>query len=152
MTPFFVSRFEPSTLYYAAHKMFKSSDRGDNWECISPDLTTNPGPERQGNVPFGTITSISESPLQQGLIYVGTDDGNIQLTPDDGKTWSKLNNKLPDKWVSRVRASRHDVNTVYVTFTGYRDDDFQTYIYMSDNKAEKPGNRLQETFPPNPSM
>ncbi|MFW6136637.1 MAG: WD40/YVTN/BNR-like repeat-containing protein [Candidatus Aminicenantaceae bacterium] len=133
MTPFIISQHDPSTIYYGAHKMFKSNDRGDNWEVISPDLTTNPGPERQGNVPFGTITSISESPFKQGLIYVGTDDGNVQVTENDGVTWRKLNNNLnlPEKWVSRVRASRHDVNTAYVTFTGYRDDDFQTYIYMS---------------------
>jgi len=149
MTPFVISRHDPFTIYYGAHKMFKSTDRGDNWECISPDLTTNPGPERQGNVPFGTITSISESPLKQGLIYVGTDDGNIQITKDDGETWKKLNKSLPDKWVSRVRTSRHDINTVYVTFTGYRDDDFQTYIYMSTN-AGKTWKPIAGNLPPEP--
>ena len=149
MTPFVVSKHNPSTLYYGTQKIFKSSDRGDSWECISPDLTTNPGPERQGNVPFGTITSISESPLKEGLIYVGTDDGNIQITADDGKTWSKLNKNLPDKWVSRVRASRHDVNSVYATFTGYRDDDFQTYIYMSTNKG-KSWKPIAGNLPPEP--
>ncbi len=91
MTPFIISQHNPSTVYYATQKMLKSTDRGDNWDIISPDLTTNPGPEKQGNVPFGTITSISESPLKQGLIYVGTDDGNIQMTGDDGKSWRKLN-------------------------------------------------------------
>ena len=149
MTPYVISRHDPSAIYYGAHKIFKSADRGDNWECISPDLTTNPGPERQGNIPFGTITSVSESPLKQGLIYVGTDDGNIQVTEDDGKTWKKLNKSLPDKWVSRVRASRHDINTVYVTFTGYRDDDFQTYIYMSAN-AGKTWKPIAGNLPPEP--
>ncbi len=150
MTPFVISRHDPSTIYYGAHRMFKSTDRGDHWECISPDLTTDPGAERQGNVPFGTITSISESSLAQGVLYVGTDDGNIQITKDDGKTWKQLNNNnLPEKWVSRVRASRYDINTVYVTFTGYRDDDFQTYIYMSTNGG-KTWKSIAGNLPPEP--
>jgi photosystem II stability/assembly factor-like uncharacterized protein len=149
MSPFFISHYDPSTLYFAAHKVFKSTDWGDNWECISPDLTTNPGPEKQGNVPFGTITSLSESTLREGLIFAGTDDGNIQITNDDGKNWEKVSENLPDKWVSRVRASRHDVNTVYATFTGYRDDDFQTYIYMSTDLGQtwKP---ISSNLPPEP--
>jgi photosystem II stability/assembly factor-like uncharacterized protein len=133
MTPYIISRYDPHILYFGAHKMFKSSDRGDHWVCISPDLTTSPGPERQGDIQFGTITSISESPLVQGLIYAGTDDGNVQMTQNDGESWNELSGGLPDKWVSRVRASRHDTNTVYVTMTGYRDDDFQAYVYMSDD-------------------
>ncbi len=149
MIPYIISHFDPSTLYYGTTKLLKSPDKGDNWMTISPDLTTNPGPERQGNVPFGTITSISESPLKQGLIYIGTDDGNIQMTSDEGKTWNKLNNNLPDKWVSRVRASRHDVNTVYVTFTGYRDDDYQSYIYMSVNSG-KSWLPINGNLPPEP--
>jgi hypothetical protein len=136
MTPFVISHHDPYTLYYGAHKLFKSGNRGDDWECLSPDLSTNPGPEKQGNVPFGTITSISESPFEQGMIYVGTDDGNIQLTRNDGETWKIISHTLPEKWVSRVRASRHEPNTVYATFTGYRDDDFQTYIYMSADAGE----------------
>jgi hypothetical protein len=133
MTPYFISHYDPATLYYAAHKVFKSPDKGDSWVCISPDLTTNPGPERQGNVPYGTITMLSESPLQQGLIYAGTDDGNVQVTMDDGKTWTLVRAGLPAKWVSRVIASQHDLGTVYVTLTGYREDDFEKYVYMSND-------------------
>ena len=131
MSPYFLSYYNPQTLYYGAHKVYKSLDRGDSWECISPDLTTNPGPEKQGNVPFGTITSLSESRLKEGLIYAGTDDGNVQVTQDDGKNWTKIKSGLPLKWVSRVIASQHEPGTVFVSFTGYREDDFEKYLYMS---------------------
>jgi photosystem II stability/assembly factor-like uncharacterized protein len=131
MTPYFISFYEPRTLYYAAHKVFKSPDRGESWTCISPDLSTNPGSEKQGNVPYGTITSLSESRLKQGLLYVGTDDGNIQVSRDDGESWNLIRQGLPDKWVSRVEASCHAEGTVYVSFTGYREDDFTAYLYVS---------------------
>jgi len=114
MTPFFVSHYDPATLCYAAHKVYRSSDRGDSWACISPDLSTDPGPDLQGNVPFGTTTSLSESVLQRGLLYAGTDDGNVQVTEDDGKAWTLIREGLPHKWVSRVEASRFDKATVYV--------------------------------------
>ncbi len=131
MAPFVISHYNPDTLYYGAHKLFKSLNRGDNWICLSPDLTTNPGLEKQGNVPYGTVTTISESPLKPGLIYVGTDDGNVQVTKNDGVSWAKINTGLPQKWVSRVVASRYDEGTVYVSLTGYREDDFEKYLYMS---------------------
>ncbi len=137
MTPFFTSHHDPATLYCGTNKLFKSIDRGDHWECISPDLSTQPGPDRQGNVPFGTITTVSESPLKQGLIYVGTDDGNLHVTSDDGATWTRIAQGLPDKWVSRVRASQHELGTVYTSFTGYRDDDFEAYFYASDDFGRK---------------
>ena len=133
MSPYFISDYNQVTLYYGANKLFKSTDRGDTWSCISPDLTTDPGPEKQGNVPYGTITMLSESPLQQGLIYAGTDDSNIQVTTDDGNSWKLVNSGLPEKWVSRVIASQHDAATVYVSMTGYREDDFSNYLYMSEN-------------------
>lgn len=133
MTPFFISKYEKLTLYYGAQQVYRSKDRGDSWEIISPDLTTNPGPEKQGNVPYGTITSLSESPLRKDLIYVGTDDGNVQVTQDGGQTWTLIDEGLPEKWVSRVRASQHDPQTVYVTLTGYREDDVKSYVYRSNN-------------------
>ena len=141
MTPFLISHFDPSTLYCGANRLFKSTDRGDTWMAVSPDLSTQPGPERQGperqgNVPFGTITSVSESPLTEGLLVAGTDDGNVQITRDDGRNWSAINVELPDKWVSRVVASRHRQETAYVTLTGYRDDDFSAYVYASNDSGK----------------
>lgn len=135
MTPFFISHYDSNTLYYGGNYLFKSTDRGDNWICISPDLSTSPGPEKQGNVPYGTITTLSESLLQQGLIYAGTDDGNIHITRDDGKSWHLINKNLPAKWCSRVVASQHQKNRVYVSFTGFREDDFTTYVYKSDDQG-----------------
>jgi len=129
MTPFFISQHDPVTLYYAANKLFKSPDRGDTWTAISPDLTSRPA--QQGNVPWGTISSVSESPLQQGLLYVGADDGSVQVTRDDGDTWSRIDEGLPERWVTRVLASRHELGTVFVSLTGYRYDDFDKYLYVS---------------------
>jgi len=132
-TPFKISHHNPYILYFGANKLFKSYNRGDAWICISPDLTTNPGPDRQGDVPFGTITTISESPLKPGLLYVGTDDGQVQVTQNDGVTWTNISKPLPEKWVSCVEASRFEQGTVFVSLTGYREDDFSTYVYMSND-------------------
>jgi photosystem II stability/assembly factor-like uncharacterized protein len=131
VTPFILSHYNSQTLYAGANKVFKSENRGDQWTCISPDLTTNPGPEKRGDVPYGTITDISESELQKGLLYAGTDDGQLHVTQNDGAAWQKINQGLPDKWVSRVVASKYEVGTVFVSLTGYREDDFEKYLYMS---------------------
>lgn len=134
MTPFFISRYDPWTLYYGANALFKSPDRGDSWTAVSPDLTSQP--ETQGNVPFGTLTTLSESPLQRGLIYAGADDGYIHVTRDDGATWTRIDGGLPKIWVSRVEASMHELGTVYVSMTGYREDDFTTYLFASGDFGE----------------
>jgi len=136
MTPFCISPHEPRTLYYGAQRLLKSVDRGDHWTPVSPDLTTQPGADRQGNVPFGTITSISVSTLDAALLYVGTDDGNVQVTRDGGETWGLIDDGLPDQWVSRVQASRHVESRVYVTMTAYRDDDFRAYAWTSDDHGK----------------
>ncbi len=133
MSPFIISRHNPLTLYFGANRLFKSLNRGDNWICVSPDLSTQPGPEKQGNVPYATLTTLSESPLQPGLIYAGTDDGMVWITRNDGVTWSKIHSVLPDKWVSRVEASSAEPETVYVALTGYREDDFHTYLFRSQD-------------------
>jgi photosystem II stability/assembly factor-like uncharacterized protein len=134
MTPFIISRYDPFTLYYAANFLFRSRDRGTSWEAISPDLTSQPA--TQGNVPFGTLSTLSESPLQRGLLYVGADDGFVHVTRDDGVSWTRVNEGLPKKWVSRVEASRHEEGTVYLSMTGYRDDDFSPYLFLSKDFGE----------------
>ena len=135
MSPFFVSRYNPYTIYFGANQLFKSTNRGDTWIPISPDLSTQPGPDKQGNVPYGALTALSESPLKQGLIYAGTDDGNAWVSENDGKEWTLIREGLPSKWVSRIVASQHELGGVYVTLTGYRDDDFTTYVFASSDRG-----------------
>jgi len=135
MTPFIISRHDSRTLYCGAERLFRSVDGGDHWTAISSDLSTAPGPERQGDVPFGTITTVSESPLTKGLLFVGTDDGNVWVTDDDGASWRLINSGLPTKWVSRLEASPHHADRVYIALTGYREDDFQTYLFRSGDSG-----------------
>lgn len=128
-TPVKLSIHNPDIVYMASQRMHRSFDQGNTWETISPDLTKD---LPQGNVPFSTISEFSESPLKFGLIYVGTDDGNVQMT--HGDEWKMINTGLPkDKWVSSIQASPHNANTVFVTLNGYREDDFKAYLYMSDD-------------------
>lgn len=130
-TPVILSAHNSDILYMGAQKLFRSLNRGESWEAVSPDLTKD---YPQGNVPFSTIASLSESPLKFGLLYAGTDDGNIQLSRNGGGSWEKVNNELPDMlWVSSLQASRHEEGRVYVALNGYRFDDFSTHIYRSDD-------------------
>ncbi len=133
--PFLISHHNPLTLYAGANVLLKSLNRGDNWFAISPDLADEGGGER-AVVPFGTITMIAESSLEPGLLYVGTEGGSIYLTRNDGAEWTKVSDGLPAKWVSRVIASQHEIGTVYASFTGFREDDFEAYLYASPDFGE----------------
>jgi photosystem II stability/assembly factor-like uncharacterized protein len=130
-TPILLSRHNQDVFYYGSNKFHRSLNRADTLPAISQDLTTNP---KQGDVPFGTLTTISESALKFGLLYVGTDDGNIQLSKDGGYTWTLINSKLPKGlYVSRLTASAFKEGRVYATLNGYRNDNFLPYLYMSDD-------------------
>ncbi len=130
-TPILLSPHNQDILYLGGNKLMRSMNQGTDWVAISDDLT-NGG--KKGNVVYGTLTSISESPFQFGLIYTGSDDGLIQVTKDAGGSWNNVSSTLPkDLWVSRVIASQHKKERVYVTLNGYRWDDFATYVYMSDD-------------------
>jgi photosystem II stability/assembly factor-like uncharacterized protein len=137
IAPIALSPHNPQIVYAGAQVLFRSLNRGDAWEEISPDLTTN-DPEKIGrNVPYCTITSISESPLKPGTIWVGTDDGKVQLTVNHGGAWTDLTPPLAaagapvDRWVSRVFASPHDAATAFVSKNGFRNDDFAPYLYKT---------------------
>lgn len=130
LAPFQLSPHNSRIVYHGMQYVFRSLDRGDHWNRISPDLTRN-DPDRQGNIPYATITSLSESPRQFGVLYAGTDDGRVHVTRDSGINWSEIMAGLPIKWVSRIVASRFDNGTVYLTMNGKRDNDFQAYIYRS---------------------
>ncbi|AEE19495.1 WD40/YVTN/BNR-like repeat-containing protein [Dokdonia sp. 4H-3-7-5] len=133
-TPILLSSHNQDILYLGGNKLMRSMDQGDSWTAISPDLTHGGKP---GNVAYGTLTSVSESPFQFGLIYTGSDDGKISVTKNSGSDWQVISNTLPkDLWVSRVVASEHKKERVYATLNGYRWDDFATYIYVSDNYGQ----------------
>ena len=137
IAPIAMSPHNPSIIYAGAQKLFRSLNRGDKWEEISPDLTTNDATKTGRNVPFCTITSISESPLTAGVIWVGTDDGKVQLTKNHGGAWTDLTPALvkagapADRWVSRVFASPHNAGTAFASKTGFRNDDFRPYLYKT---------------------
>jgi photosystem II stability/assembly factor-like uncharacterized protein len=135
-SPIALSPHNPEVLYHGANVLLRSNNRGDTWTEISPDLTKNL-PERRGgsgNIQYATITTFDESPIIAGVIWVGTDDGNVQLTRDGGRTWTNLTDKLTGHaghWVSRVIASGHDAATAYVTATGLRSDDPKAYVWKT---------------------
>jgi photosystem II stability/assembly factor-like uncharacterized protein len=137
IAPIALSPHNPQILYAGAQVLFRSLNRGDAWEEISPDLTTNDPAKIGRNVPFCTITSISESPLRAGIIWVGTDDGKVQLTQNHGGQWTDLTSALvaagasPERWVSRVFASSHDPAVAFVSKNGFRNDDFAPYLYRT---------------------
>lgn len=130
-TPILLSPHNQDILYFGSNFLHRSMNQGDTWEAISPDLTNG---KKEGNVAYGTLTTISESPFQFGLLYTGSDDGLIQVSKDGGNSWSIISKNLPQNlWVSRVKASLHKKERVYVTLNGYRNDDFASYIYVSDD-------------------
>ncbi len=133
LAPFILSPHDSKTIYHGMNRLFKSTNQGDTWTVISADLTHN-DPKQQGNISFATLTSISESPLKKGVVYAGTDDGRVHVTTDDGKNWNEIVTGLPpNKWVSRIVASGYSESTVYLTQNGKRDNDFQVYVYRSDD-------------------
>ena len=145
-SPLILSPHNSNTLLFGGNHLFRSTDRGDTWRIISPDLSTNDpvltDPESGGLTrdvtsaeTHATIITIAESPLMPGLIWVGTDDGNVQLTRDGGKTWVDVRRNLPEVpgrlWVSRVEASHFDAGTAYLSFDGHRSDDFSPWVYRT---------------------
>lgn len=130
-TPILLSPHNQDILYMGANKLLRSMDQGATFQVISEDLTTG---GKKGNVPYGTLATISESTLQFGLIYTGSDDGLVHVTKDGGTTWNNITGNLPKNlWVSRVEASKYKEGRVYVTLNGMRSDDFSVYIYSSEN-------------------
>jgi len=148
--PILISPHDPKKIYYGGNKLFISEDRGETWkETI--DLTTQQDREKlplMGVLPdkntlsrhdgiayYGNIITISESPLKAGLLYVGTDDGNLQVSQDDGQNWRNVISKVPgipkNTYVSRVKASRFEEGTAYATFDGHRNNDFNPYVFMT---------------------
>lgn len=134
LSPIHLSAHNPDIFYMGANKLFRSFNQGDDFEAISDDLTTG---GQKGDVAFGTLTSIHESPLKFGLLYTGSDDGLIHVSQNAGFNWENISAGLPDSlWVSRVQASFHEKGRVFASLNGYRWDDFRPYLYVSDDFGE----------------
>jgi photosystem II stability/assembly factor-like uncharacterized protein len=139
ITPIVLSPHNPQIVYTGAQVLFRSLNRGDVWQEISPDLTTNDTRcgLNSGYVPYCTITTISESPLAPGVIWAGTDDGKVHVTRDHGAAWTDVTAAIAsaggpaDRYVSRVFASPHDAGTAFVAKNGFRNDDFRPFLYRT---------------------
>jgi photosystem II stability/assembly factor-like uncharacterized protein len=146
-SPLVLSKKNPRTLYFGGNHLFKSIDRGNSWRIISPDLTKN-DPARRNPTNSGyltrsvtggenhfTIISIAESPIDESVLWVGTDDGNVQVSQNGGIIWTNVKPNIPgvpdEIWVSRVEASHHELGTCYVTLDNHRYDDNQPYVFKT---------------------
>lgn len=128
---FILSPHDPNTIYHGMNFVFRSRNQGREWERISPDLSHN-DPARLGDVQFQTITALAESPIREGLLYAGTDDGRVHVRRGPLDEWEDISGGLhPDRFTSEIVASAHDEATVYVTQNGRRSDDFAAYIWRS---------------------
>ncbi len=139
--PIVVSAHNSNVIYHAGNKVLRSSFRGENWEEISGDLSKNDAVKAAGtgNIQYGTITSLEESPLDADELWVGTDDGNVQVTTNGGKNWTNLNGNIPNNpeyWVSRIESSNHFKGTAYLSYTGMRRDDFNAYLYKTTDHGK----------------
>ena len=151
-TPIEISKNNPERLYIGSQYVHRSDDTGNTWEIISPDLTTN-DPAKQNQEDSGglsmdnsgaenhtTIFTITESPLNEDIIWVGTDDGNIQVTKNGGKSWKNVIKNVSgvpkNTWVYHIEASAHDENTAYVVFDGHTSGDMKAYAYKTNDLGE----------------
>jgi photosystem II stability/assembly factor-like uncharacterized protein len=155
-SPVLISKHDRKTIYYGGNFVFKSTDQGDDWKRISPDLTTNVNrntlsimgkkvedrttlSRNDGVAAFPTITTLAESPVRAGVLWAGTDDGNLQVSRD-GETWKNVAANVPGvpkgTYVSRVMPSIYDPGTAFVTFDGHRGDDYNVYLFMTTDFGE----------------
>jgi len=154
-SPVIVSPHSHTRLYFAANKLFRSDDRGDTWRAISGDLTRQTDRNKlpvmgrvwepdavaknQSTSLYGNVVALSESPKKEGLIYVGTDDGLIQVTSDGGQNWTKYEKftGVPDTtYVGRLAASQHDASVVYAAFDNHKNEDFKPYLLKSSDTGK----------------
>jgi photosystem II stability/assembly factor-like uncharacterized protein len=134
LTPILLSKHNNDILYMGSSRFHRSMAKGADMQVLSNDLTKG---KVEGDVPFGTMTTISESPLTFGLLYLGTDDGNMHISRNAGANWNQIGTgiipRVTGLWVSRVHASRYKEGRVYATFNGYRNDHFAPYVFVSED-------------------
>jgi photosystem II stability/assembly factor-like uncharacterized protein len=146
--PLVMSPHDPRTLFLGGNHLFKTTDQGETWSIISPDLSTNDPekiegqsggitPDNSGAETHGSLTSVSQSPIDADVIWAGTDDGNVQVTRDGGRTWTNTRANVegvPEGiWLGRLEASHHDPARAYITFDGHRSDLFEPWIFRTDD-------------------
>lgn len=135
IAPFIISPHNPRVLYHGMNFLYRSMNRGDDMQKISPDLTNNNLAEI-GDISYQTISTISESPFKFGVLYVGTDDGNVYMSPDGGGQWVKKDKGIAsDRWISQIVASQHRDGTVFMAQNGKRNDDMKPYLWKSDDSG-----------------
>ncbi len=166
-SPMMISPHDPKTIYYGGNHLFKSTDRGDTWVRLGEDLTTGAQRDKMtilgkvvdretlsrhdGVVAWPCITAIAESPVKAGVLWVGTDDGNVQISRDDGKTWhnvvSMIQGAPKGGYVSRIEPSHKDAGTAYITFDNHRSADYAIYIFRTSNYGDS-FTRITNGIPP----
>lgn len=133
-SPIWLSEHNQDIFYMGSNKLHRSMNQGEDFEEISDDLTQGGKP---GDVPFGTLASLHESPLKFGLLYTGSDDGYAYVTKDGGNTWTRISDALPQNmWIASIQASAHSESRVYISLNGYRSDHFEAHCYISDNYGQ----------------
>lgn len=139
--PFFVSAHDPTVLYHAGNYVFKLTERGEKWARISGDLTTK-NPDRMETVgshaeSYCTVVSLAESPIKAGVLWSGSDDGLIHVTFDDGKSWANVTpDVIAGRYISRIEASRFDVDTAYATVDGHRTHDYSPCVLVTTDRGK----------------
>lgn len=175
--PFYISAHDANTIYAGTNILWKSSDNGNTWKELG-DLTTKTNRRElsimgqepdtstaslDDGIPYWpTLTAVAESPLQRGLLYVGTDDGQVQVSTDDGQTWDNATDRLPGlpemAWINTIEVSTHDAGTAFVALNNYRNNDFNNYLYKTTNGGKTwtsivgdlPANRVVRTMRQDP--
>lgn len=134
-TPFVMSHHEPKSMFIGGNMVFETADRGQNWKAISPDLTRAGPDEKSTNA--HTISAIAESPLKSGILFVGTDDGNVHITRDGGRSWTDVSENIPgvpaDRWINKIECSHFSEGTAYLAISRHRNDDFRSYLFRTTN-------------------
>jgi photosystem II stability/assembly factor-like uncharacterized protein len=152
-TPMILSAHDPKTIYVGAQRLYRSNDRGHTWQAISPDLTSNTNrtelaimdvkdaevriARNDGVTDWSTLVTIAESPARAGVLWTGSDDGVVSVSPEGGKQWANVSSKVPGvpakTYVSRIAPSKYEARTTYVTFDGHRSGDYGTYVFVTSD-------------------
>ncbi|KAA3604099.1 MAG: T9SS C-terminal target domain-containing protein [Calditrichaeota bacterium] len=140
-TPFAMSPFDNSTLYFGTNRVYKTTDMGDNWTSFSPTLTN---PPQGGNLNFGTVTTIAPSFTNPDIVWAGTDDGNVWVTSDDGANWTNVSASLPTRWCTRVAPVKFDNggwigaadSICYVSFSGFKENDLTAHLWKTEDLGQ----------------